>query len=93
MHADHFLKHFFAVIANVHVELLVPAPLSCIIRCGQLNWVEVNGQELTMASASTSAVLRSSYVNFACPIILDTHLLTDSISCSNMLSHKKFPLN
>ena len=85
MHVDHFLKHFFAVIANVHVELLVPRPLSCIVRCGQLNWVEVNGQELTMASASTSAV---SYVNFACPIVLCTHLLTDSISCSNMLPHQ-----
>ena len=88
MHADHFLKHFFAVIANVHAELLAPGPLSHIIRCGQLNWVEVNGQELTMASTSTSAVLRSSHVNFTCPIILCTHLLTDFISCSNMLPHQ-----
>ena len=75
MHADHFLKHFFAVITNVHVELLAPVPLSYIIRCEQLNWVEVNGQELTMASTSTSAVLRSSYVNFACPSYLVYTLL------------------
>ena len=54
----------------------------------QLNWFEANGQELTMASTSTSTMLMLSYVNFACPIILYIHLLTEFISCSNMPPHQ-----